>query len=80
MARYIAACMDWIMELLVQAFLEQIWHDKSFLDFIVYDKSFLFTSKFWFALYFYLKIKQNLNIIFASQTNGLTERQNQTLK
>ena len=80
MARYIVACIDWTTKRLAQAFLEHIWRDKGLLDSIVSDRGSLFISKFWSALYFYLKIKQKLSTTFHSQTDGQTERQNQTLK
>ena len=80
MARYIAARMDWTAERLAQAFLEHIWRDKGLPDFIVSDRGSLFTSKFWSALCFHLKIKQRLSTAFHPQTDGQTERQNQTLE
>ncbi len=57
MAGYIAARMDRTAKRLAQAFLEQVWRDKGLPDSIVSDRRCLFTSKFWSALYFYLKIK-----------------------
>lgn len=80
MARYIAARMDWTAERLAQAFLEHVWRDKGLPDSIVSDRGSLFTSKFWSALCFHLKIKQRLSTAFHPQTDGQTERQNQTLK
>lgn len=80
MARYIAARMDWAAERLAQAFLEHVWRDKGLPDSIVSDRGSLFTSKFWSASCFYLKIKQRLSTAFHPQTNGQTERQNQTLE
>lgn len=60
--------------------MEHVWRDKGLPDSIVSDRGSLFTSKFWSALCFHLKIKQRLSTAFHPQTDGQTERQNQTLE
>ena len=47
---------------------------------IVSDRGTVFTSQYWSALCFYLKIRQRLSTAFHPQTDGQTERQNQTLE
>ncbi len=80
MTQYIAAGMDWTAEQLSRAFLENIWQDRGLPDFIISDRESLFTSKFWSALCFHLKIKQRLSTAFHPQTDRQTVWQNQTLE
>ena len=47
---------------------------------IVSNQGSIFTSNFWLALCHYLHIKRRLSTAFHPQTNGQTERQNQTLE
>ncbi len=47
---------------------------------IVSDRGPQFTSKFWSALCYHLKIKQRLSTAYHPQTDGQTERQNQTME
>ena len=47
---------------------------------IVSDRGTLFTAQFWSALCYHLKIKRNLSTAFHPQSDGQTERQNQTLE
>ena len=49
-------------------------------DSIVSDRGSVFTAKFWSSLCYHLKIKQKLSTAFHPQTDGQTERQNQTLE
>ena len=39
-------------------------------DFIISDQRAIFTSKFWFLLYYFLGIKQYLSIVFHPQPDG----------
>ncbi len=80
LARYIPARMDWTAERLAEAFIENVWREKGLPDSVVSDRGSLFTSKFWSAMCFHLKIKQRLSSAFHPQTDGQTERQNQTLE
>ena len=47
---------------------------------IVSDHGSLFTSKFWSTFCFYLGARRRLSTAFHPQTDGQTERQNQTLE
>jgi hypothetical protein len=47
---------------------------------IVSDRAGLFTSQFWSSLCFYMKARRQLSTAFHPQTDGQTERQNQTLE
>ena len=47
---------------------------------IVSDRGPQFTSKFWSALCYHLRIKRQLSTAYHLQTDGQTERQNQTLE
>ena len=40
----------------------------------------MFTAKFWASLCFYFKVRRRLSTAFHPQTDGQTERQNQTLE
>lgn len=44
------------------------------LELIIRDQDSLFTSKFWFLLYYFFGIKQKLFTTFHSQTKGQIER------
>jgi transposase InsO family protein len=47
---------------------------------IISDRGSVFTSKFWSTLCFYLGARRRLSTAFHPQTDGQTERQNQTLE
>ena len=49
-------------------------------DSIVTDRGLLFTSKFWSSLCYFLGIKRRLSTAFHPQTDGQTERQNNTME
>ena len=49
-------------------------------DSIVTDRGSLFTSKFWSLLCYFLGIKRRLSTAFYSQTDGQTEKQNNTME
>lgn len=44
------------------------------------DRGLVFTSKFWFLVYYYLGIKRKLFTAFHPQIDGQTERQNSTME
>ena len=56
-----------------------VWH-HGLSDSIITYRGSLFTSKFWFSLCYFLKIKRRLSTAFYPQTNSQTERQNSTIK
>jgi hypothetical protein len=43
---------------------------------IIFDRNFFFTNNFWFILCWNLKTKRKFNIVFHSQTNEQTKKQN----
>ena len=47
---------------------------------IISNRESLFTSNFWSVLCYHAKIKRKLSIVFHSQTNDQTKRQNQILE
>jgi hypothetical protein len=47
---------------------------------VVSNKEFVFTSAYWTNICYHMKMKRQLNIIFHSQIDDQTERQNQNLK
>ncbi len=47
---------------------------------IVTDQGSLFTSQFWSSLCYFLRIKKKLSIAFHPQTDGQTDRQNNTIE
>ena len=47
---------------------------------LILNRDKLFTSRFWRALMAQLKVKHKLSIVYHPQTDGQTERINQTLK
>jgi hypothetical protein len=51
-----------------------------FPDEIVSNRDPRFTSEFWSEMCFYAKMKRRLSTAFHPQTDGQTERQNQTLQ
>ena len=56
-----------------------VWH-HGLSDFIIINWGSLFTSKFWFLLCYFLKIKRKLSTVFHSQTSGQISKQNSTIK
>lgn len=49
-------------------------------NFIITNPRLLFTSKFWFSLYYFFGIKQRLSIMFYLQNNQQTKYQNSTME
>jgi hypothetical protein len=47
---------------------------------VVSNKEFVFTSAYWTDICYHMKMKRRLNIVFHSQIDDQTERQNQNLK
>ena len=72
--------MDWSSDRLGEAFFENVQQDKSVPDSLLFDRGSQFTSKFWSAVFFHLKIQRRLNFAFHPQTDRQTERQNQILE
>ena len=79
-AKYILCYKTTIVEELVELFIKQWIKDHGILASIITDCRSLFTSKFWLAMCYHLRIRRNLSTAFYLQTDRQTERQNQTLE
>ena len=80
MTLYIFAKSTWLTENLAD-----VLFDKMFLIFleirrVISDRGSLFVSDYWFALCYCIRVKRKLSIVFHSQIDEQTKRQNQTLK
>ena len=80
MTHYIFVKSTWSIENLID-----VLFDKMLLIFfeikkIVFDRKTLFTSDYWSALCYRIRVVKRLNTVFYSQIDGQIERQNQTLK
>ncbi len=65
---------------LTELFFEQIALKYEISNDIIINKDSLFISAFWSEICYHAKMKRWLSIIFHSQTDDQTERQNQMLK
>jgi hypothetical protein len=80
LARYVPTRKTITAEGLAESFLDTVLKDFGIPDSIVSDRGSVFTAKFWSALCYHCKIKRRLSSAFHPQTDGQTERQNQTLE
>jgi hypothetical protein len=80
LARYIPVKKTLDASELADVFIRRIVKDFGTPAGIVSDRGSVFTSKFWSALCFYLKVRRRLSTAFHPQTDGQTERQNQVLE
>jgi len=65
---------------LAETFFERVISRYGLPDGIVTDRGSVFTSAYWSDFCFYTKAKRRLSTAFHPQTDGQTERQNQTLE
>jgi len=61
-------------------FVKEIWRLHGLPESIVSDRDTRFTSKFWTSLMQLLQVKLNLSTAFHPESDGQTERVNQTLE
>ena len=61
-------------------FLDRIFHYHGLPESIVFDRGSLFLSHFWKELTTMLQVNHQSSTAYHPQTNGLTERTNQTLE
>jgi hypothetical protein len=47
---------------------------------VISNKEFVFTNAYWTNICYHMKMKKRLNIVFYSQIDDQTERENQNLK
>jgi transposase InsO family protein len=80
MARYIPVRKTIEAPQLADVFISKIVKLHGVPQSIVTDRGSLFTAHFWSALCYHLNIKRKLSTSFHPQTDGQTERQNQTLE
>ena len=67
-------------EQLAQLLIERVFANHGTPDTIISDRDKLFLSKFWKTTTNILRIKNKMSTSFHPQTDGQTERTNQTLK
>ncbi len=65
---------------LAEVIIEVVVQHYSLSDSIVSDWGSVFTSKFWFSLYYFQGIKRKLFTVFYAQTDAQTGRQNSSMK
>lgn len=80
MALYIAAEKTWKAEDLADAFIERVLSRFGTPKGIVSDRGSLFISRMWGEICAVVKLKRRLSTAFHPQSDGQTERQNQTLE
>ncbi|KJZ73068.1 hypothetical protein HIM_07452 [Hirsutella minnesotensis 3608] len=79
-ARYIPVSSRISSDGLAEVFLRDIFKHYGMPDGIVSDRGTLFTSKFWATFCHLLQCKRRLSTAFHPQTDGQTERINQTIE
>ena len=80
MALYIPTTKQCDAVMLADLFLAQVVRYYGVPQGIVSDRGGQFISKFWSALCFHLKVNRRLSTAFHPQSDGQTERQNQTIE
>jgi hypothetical protein len=80
LAKYIPVLKSITAEQLANVFLERIVSQFGTPEGIVSDRGTVFTSTFWSQLCYCLRIRRKLSTAFHPQTDGQTERQNQSLE
>lgn len=80
MAHYVPCRKDMDAEGLGEVFLREVVRLHGVPKSIVSDRGPILTAKFWSTLCYYLGIRRGLSTAFHPQTDGQTERQNQTME
>lgn len=81
MVRYIPTRKTIDASKLAEVLVEQVFlRDGGVPQNIVSDRRTVFTAQFWSALCYHLRIRHSKSTAFHPQTDGQTERQNQTLE
>ena len=80
MAVYVPATERWKASDFAEVFFERIGSKFGLPKGIVSDRGALFTSAFWTEVCFQCRMKRRLSTAYHPQTDGQTERQNQTLE
>ena len=79
-ARYILAQKDWDAELFTDVMVKEVFTKFGMTRSITSDRGSLFKLNFLSDFCYYIKIRLGYSIAFYPQTDGQTERQNQTLE
>ncbi|APA12632.1 hypothetical protein sscle_09g074020 [Sclerotinia sclerotiorum 1980 UF-70] len=79
-AHMIPFCETWTADDLAYMFMRNIVSIHGVPDEIISDRDKIFTSKFWSTLTVLLGVKRKLSTAFHPQTDGQTERLNQTME
>jgi hypothetical protein len=74
--KYISAKKDWTTKQLTNQLFDEIFFKHEISKSIMFDRNSLFIFNFWFNFCYHRRIKIWLNIVFHSQTNNQTKRQN----
>jgi len=80
MAHFIRLRTEEDIKELALTFVKEIWRLHGLPESIVFDRDTQFTSKFWTSLMQLLQVKLNLSTAFYPESDGQTERVNQTLE
>lgn len=80
MALYIPALKSWDAKQFAEAYFKHVILRFGIQKGIVSDRGSVFTSSFWTEICYQLQVKRRLSTAFHPQTDGQTERQNQTLE
>ncbi len=65
---------------LAEVIINMFVHHHGVLASVMLDQGLLFISKFWFSLYYFLKIKKKLSTTFQPQIDCQTETENNTIE
>jgi hypothetical protein len=80
MAIYIPALKTWDAKQFAESYFNNVILKHGIQKGIVSDRGSIFTSEFWTEICYQLQVKRRLSTAFHPQTDGQTERQNQTLE
>jgi hypothetical protein len=80
MALYVPALKTWDAKQFAEAYFDNVILKFGMQKGIVSDRGSVFTSAFWTEICYQLQVKRRLSTAFHPQTDGQTERQNQTLE
>ncbi len=78
--RYIRTRQNWIAVQLIDAMIKKLFIKCKILEIIITDRENFFISKYWSTFCYHLKLAFRYNIVFHSQIDDQTKRQNQTLE
>ncbi|RYN78876.1 hypothetical protein AA0119_g13535, partial [Alternaria tenuissima] len=80
MAIYIPALKTWDAKQFAESYFNHVILRYGIQKGIVSDRGSIFTSAFWTEICYQLQVKRRLSTAFHPQTDGQTERQNQTME